>query len=96
MVIRRERARLPVRSAINKQCTSGLIVWWVTTGEPPLLYVLDILSAHPISLQDVFTARETPPQIRLDFCASAPPRRTSCHAHKLDQLANSRRLSFAG
>ncbi|KAH6861257.1 hypothetical protein B0T12DRAFT_347816, partial [Alternaria alternata] len=32
-------ARLPVRSAIYKQCTGGLVVRWVTTSESPLLYV---------------------------------------------------------
>ncbi|KAF1365423.1 hypothetical protein EJ07DRAFT_95129, partial [Lizonia empirigonia] len=30
---------LPVRSALFKQRTGGLVVRWVTTGESPLLYV---------------------------------------------------------
>ncbi|KAH5440790.1 hypothetical protein HBI32_012040 [Parastagonospora nodorum] len=34
--------RLPVRSAIFKQRTGGLVVRWVTTGESPLLYVFDL------------------------------------------------------
>jgi hypothetical protein len=33
------RARLPVRSALDKQDTGGLVVRWVTTSESPLLYV---------------------------------------------------------
>ena len=33
---------LPVRSALLKQRTGGLVVRWVTTGESPLLYVFDI------------------------------------------------------
>ena len=33
------RIRLPVRSAIYKHCTGGLVVRWVTTSESPLLYV---------------------------------------------------------
>jgi hypothetical protein len=33
------RARLPVRSALFKQDTGGLVVRWVTTSESPLLYV---------------------------------------------------------
>ena len=33
---------LPVRSAVLKQDTGGLVVRWVTTGEYPLLYVFDI------------------------------------------------------
>ena len=33
------RIRLPVRSAIYKNCTGGLVVRWVTTSESPLLYV---------------------------------------------------------
>jgi hypothetical protein len=31
---------LPVRSAVLKQDTGGLVVRWVTTSESPLLYVL--------------------------------------------------------
>jgi hypothetical protein len=30
---------LPVRSAVLKHCTGGLVVRWVTTSESPLLYV---------------------------------------------------------
>ncbi|KAH6020277.1 hypothetical protein HBI82_085710 [Parastagonospora nodorum] len=37
--------RLPVRSAIFKQRTGGLVVRWVTTGESPLLYVFTFLLA---------------------------------------------------
>jgi hypothetical protein len=33
------RSRLPVRSALVKHCTGGLVVRWVTTSESPLLYV---------------------------------------------------------
>jgi hypothetical protein len=33
------KARLPVRSALFKQDTGGLVVRWVTTSESPLLYV---------------------------------------------------------
>ncbi|KAF1915535.1 hypothetical protein BDU57DRAFT_450758, partial [Ampelomyces quisqualis] len=32
---------LPVRSAVLKLVTGGLVVRWVTTGESPLLYVFD-------------------------------------------------------
>jgi hypothetical protein len=34
-----ETTRLPVRSALFKQRTGGLVVRWVTTSEYPLLYV---------------------------------------------------------
>jgi hypothetical protein len=37
------KIRLPVRSAIYKQCTGGLVVRWVTTSESPLLYVFFFL-----------------------------------------------------
>ena len=37
------KIRLPVRSAIYKQCTGGLVVRWVTTSEFPLLYVFAFL-----------------------------------------------------
>jgi hypothetical protein len=33
------KTRLPVRSALFKQDTGGLVVRWVTTSESPLLYV---------------------------------------------------------
>jgi hypothetical protein len=42
--------RLPVRSAIYKQDTGGLVVRWVTTSESPLLYVLNFLFARPTSI----------------------------------------------
>jgi hypothetical protein len=34
---------LPVRSAVLKQDTGGLVVKWVTISEYPLLYVFDFL-----------------------------------------------------
>jgi hypothetical protein len=37
---------LPVRSAIFKQDTGGLVVRWVTTGEYPLLYVFGLFLDH--------------------------------------------------
>jgi hypothetical protein len=33
------KTRLPVRSALFKQPTGGLVVKWVTISESPLLYV---------------------------------------------------------
>jgi hypothetical protein len=39
------RTRLPVRSALFKQDTGGLVVRWVTTSESPLLYVFAFLFA---------------------------------------------------
>jgi hypothetical protein len=39
------RTRLPVRSALFKQRTGGLVVRWVTTSEYPLLNVFAILLA---------------------------------------------------
>jgi hypothetical protein len=41
------KTRLPVRSALFKQRTGGLVVRWVTTSEYPLLYVFAFLFAHP-------------------------------------------------
>jgi hypothetical protein len=38
-------ARLPVRSALFKQRTGGLVVRWVTTSEYPLLYVFGFFFA---------------------------------------------------
>jgi hypothetical protein len=34
-----KKIALPVRSAVLKLVTGGLVVRWVTTGEYPLLYV---------------------------------------------------------
>jgi hypothetical protein len=39
VAVARVKARLPVRSALFKQDTGGLVVRWVTTSEAPLLYV---------------------------------------------------------
>jgi hypothetical protein len=39
------RARLPVRSALFKQRTGGLVVRWVTTSEYPLLNVFGLVFA---------------------------------------------------
>jgi hypothetical protein len=39
------KPRLPVRSALFKQRTGGLVVRWVTTSEYPLLYVFGQLFA---------------------------------------------------
>jgi hypothetical protein len=36
------KTRLPVRSALFKQRTGGLVVRWVTTSEYPLLYVFGL------------------------------------------------------
>ena len=43
------KTRLPVRSALFKQRTGGLVVRWVTTSEYPLLYVFVFLSAPSVS-----------------------------------------------
>jgi hypothetical protein len=43
------KTRLPVRSALFKQRTGGLVVRWVTTSEYPLLYVFCFL-LHPHEL----------------------------------------------
>jgi hypothetical protein len=56
------KTRLPVRSALFKHDTGGLVVKWVTISESLLLYVFDILllltfsprSAHGVLLQGVF------------------------------------------
>jgi hypothetical protein len=40
------KTRLPVRSALFKQRTGGLVVRWVTTSEYPLLYVFALLLAQ--------------------------------------------------
>jgi hypothetical protein len=44
------KTRLPVRSALFKQRTGGLVVRWVTTSEYPLLYVFDFLLAGSAEL----------------------------------------------
>jgi hypothetical protein len=49
------KTRLPVRSALFKQRTGGLVVRWVTTGESPLLYVFWILfCTHERSLDEAY------------------------------------------
>jgi hypothetical protein len=50
------KIELPVRSAVLKQCTGGLVVRWVTTGEYPLLYVFVSFLQLSISQGSVFSA----------------------------------------
>jgi hypothetical protein len=45
VIVAREKTRLPVRLALFKQDTGGLVVRWVTTSESPLLYVFVSLFA---------------------------------------------------
>ena len=42
------KTRLPVRSALFKQSTGGLVVKWVTIGESLLLYVFDLFLSSQI------------------------------------------------
>ena len=50
------KSALPVRSAVLKQDTGGLVVRWVTTSESPLLYVFVINSFFlPIRLLHKYT-----------------------------------------
>jgi hypothetical protein len=44
------KTRLPVRSALFKQRTGGLVVRWVTTSEYPLLYVFRFFWSMPCFL----------------------------------------------
>jgi hypothetical protein len=44
VVVEQETTRLPVRSALFKQRTGGLVVRWVTTGESSLLNVFFFLA----------------------------------------------------
>ncbi|KAH5188571.1 hypothetical protein HBH76_102720 [Parastagonospora nodorum] len=50
--------RLPVRSAIFKQRTGGLVVRWVTTGESPLLYVFVSCFCLTMIVSNLLIARD--------------------------------------
>jgi hypothetical protein len=54
MAIGQETTRLPVRSALFKQRTGGLVFRWLTTSEYSLLYVfaflLSLLVPLPLDL----------------------------------------------
>jgi hypothetical protein len=52
VVVEQETTRLPVRSALFKQRTGGLVVRWVTTGESPLLYVLFLFGVERSGIRD--------------------------------------------
>ena len=68
VTIEQETIRLPVRSAIYKQCTGGLVVRWVTTSESPLLYVFEILFAWIILItQDSFLQKMGEGKLLKDF-----------------------------
>jgi hypothetical protein len=48
------KTELPVRSAVLKHCTGGLVVRWVTTSESPLLYVFASTSPN-LAAQKIHT-----------------------------------------
>jgi hypothetical protein len=48
------RTRLPVRSALFKQDTGGLVVRWVTTSESPLLYVFELFALTYVALESIY------------------------------------------
>ena len=60
MAIEQVEARLPVRSALFKQRTGGLVVRWVTTSEYPLLYVFWLSSGYCYRLFALSLLYETP------------------------------------
>jgi hypothetical protein len=76
------RTRLPVRSALFKQRTGGLVVRWVTTGESPLLNVFDYAIFFPryCNAADHVDVCKTKKAIQPDFMLSNPrcPRSSSC------------------
>ncbi|KAI1074649.1 hypothetical protein F5B20DRAFT_432069 [Whalleya microplaca] len=43
---RTQKTRHPVRSALDKLCTAGLVVGSVTTSESPVLYVFDFFAPN--------------------------------------------------
>jgi hypothetical protein len=44
VAIKPETGELPVRSAVLKHRTGGLVVRWVTTSESPLLYIFAVFA----------------------------------------------------
>ncbi|KAF2624991.1 hypothetical protein BU25DRAFT_373257, partial [Macroventuria anomochaeta] len=64
------KTRLPVRSALFKQRTGGLVVRWVTTSEYPLLYVFIsfLCSHHQSGCSNSITVQRN---LGLIFCAKA-------------------------
>jgi hypothetical protein len=65
---RKLNSALPVRSAVLKQFTGGLVVRWVTTGESPLLYVFEFLDIHECmsAISDLITSRLGDIDVRID------------------------------
>ncbi|KAF2125097.1 hypothetical protein P153DRAFT_120434 [Dothidotthia symphoricarpi CBS 119687] len=65
------RARLPVRSALFKQCTGGLVAGQETTSEFPLLYVFVcvflLLQNFPCANVDMRSVRHMPKDL-FDSC----------------------------
>ena len=64
------KIRLPVRSAIYKQCTGGLVVRWVTTSESPLLYVLFFVFAHINKPMSIFFLLRPPAAVDVNLSTS--------------------------
>jgi hypothetical protein len=53
------KTRLPVRSALFKQRTGGLVVRWVTTSESPLLYVFAFFFLASLPLCEISASGQT-------------------------------------
>jgi hypothetical protein len=61
---------LPVRSAVLKRSTGGLVVRWVTTSEYPLLYVFDFLAVVGIESGDGWVGESG---VYVDFLGAKGP-----------------------
>ena len=58
------KTRLPVRSALFKQRTGGLVVRWVTTSEYPLLHVFVFLAQFALFFLRALASMTRPLSLR--------------------------------
>ena len=65
------KTRLPVRSALFKQRTGGLVVRWVTTSEYPLLYVFGFFV--PLTPSNYILLVQSAPRKRKVFLSNVLP-----------------------
>jgi hypothetical protein len=81
------KTELPVRSAVLKHRTGGLVVRWVTTSESPLLYVFALFAVLASIRHDPLCTR------RPTYCALPDRERQACLLFSLQFLLTRRVLA---
>jgi hypothetical protein len=83
------KTELPVRSAVLKHRTGGLVVRWVTTSESPLLYVFAIFLLLEEIIMAVLKVELNTTLLTVTFCYYCKSTESHCGSSKATVLATS-------